>query len=219
MTVEDLYDWEKATGLLAAQEPWWEPGTASGYHALTQGYLVGEVVRRVTGQTVGHLLRGAGGRAAGRRLPHRLDPAEFGRVAHVIPPPPSEVRVGRSRRWPLRTLANPPLTAERSWADPWRRAEIPAANGHGNARSVAAMQSVVANGGEVGGVRLLSAAGCERIFEEQAHGTDLVLGVPIRLRASATGCLTARLAVARTPGPASGADGAGRSSSSTSTPA
>src|SRR5256714_624072 len=54
MAPEDLYDWEKATSALAAQEPWWEPGTASGYHAITQGYLVGEVIRRVTGQTVGH---------------------------------------------------------------------------------------------------------------------------------------------------------------------
>src|SRR5438309_12022878 len=53
MAPEDLYDWEKATARLAAQEPWWEPGTASGYHAITQGYLVGEVVRRVTGQTIG----------------------------------------------------------------------------------------------------------------------------------------------------------------------
>ena len=52
----DLYDWEKATSLLAAQAPLWEPGTASGYHALTQGYLVGEVIRRVTGgTTVGQL--------------------------------------------------------------------------------------------------------------------------------------------------------------------
>ena len=53
MTTDDLYDWEKATGLLAAQAPWWEPGTQSGYHAITQGYLLGEVVRRVTGSTVG----------------------------------------------------------------------------------------------------------------------------------------------------------------------
>jgi CubicO group peptidase (beta-lactamase class C family) len=61
---EDLYDWEKCTALLAAQAPWWEPGTASGYHALTHGYLVGEVIRRVLdGTTVGE-----------RRLPHRHGP-------------------------------------------------------------------------------------------------------------------------------------------------
>src|SRR5687768_1589073 len=53
MELEDLYDWEKCTSLLAAQEPWWTPGSKSGYHAITQGYLVGEVIRRITGRTVG----------------------------------------------------------------------------------------------------------------------------------------------------------------------
>jgi CubicO group peptidase (beta-lactamase class C family) len=57
MRVEDLYDWEKATTLLAAQAPDWEPGTACGYHALTQGYLIGEVVRRITGRSLGTVLR------------------------------------------------------------------------------------------------------------------------------------------------------------------
>jgi len=54
---EDLADWERCTSLLAAQEPWWEPGSASGYHAATQGYLVGEVVRRVSGRTLGTFFR------------------------------------------------------------------------------------------------------------------------------------------------------------------
>jgi CubicO group peptidase (beta-lactamase class C family) len=57
LTSDDLYDWEKATALLAAQEPYWAPGTASGYHALTQGYLIGEVLRRITGQTLGTVFR------------------------------------------------------------------------------------------------------------------------------------------------------------------
>ena len=51
ITKEDLYDWEKCVSLLAAQAPLWEPGTQSGYHAITQGYLVGEVVRRITGKS------------------------------------------------------------------------------------------------------------------------------------------------------------------------
>ena len=189
MTVEDLYDWDKATGLLAAQEPWWEPGTASGYHALTQGYLVGEVVRRVTGETVGAFFRERVAGPLGADFHIGLDPAEFGRVANVIPPPPPDPGL-EIPEMAARTLGNPPLTADAAWADPWRRAEIPAANGHGNARSVAAVQSVVANAGEVRGVRLLSSAGCERIFQEQAQGTDLVLGVPIRL-GTGYGLLTA----------------------------
>ncbi len=71
MTTADLYDWEKATRLLAAQAPWWEPGTASGYHALNQGFLVGEVVRRITGTTLGTFFAGRDRDAARRGLPHR----------------------------------------------------------------------------------------------------------------------------------------------------
>jgi CubicO group peptidase (beta-lactamase class C family) len=80
----------------------------------------------------------------------------------------------------VKTFLNPPLDASRAHEAWWRRAEIPAANGQGNARSVAAVQSVIAGRGAARGVRLLSAAGTEAIFEQQADGTDLVLGVPIR---------------------------------------
>ncbi len=177
--VEVLYDWEKATGLLAAQEPWWEPGTASGYHAVTQGYLVGEVIRRVTGQSPGAFFRENVSGPLGADFHIGLDPGEFGRVSNVVPPPPLDL-IGDIDPMALRTLANPPLSAETSWTEPWRQAEIPAANGHGNARSVATIQSVIANGGEAGGVRLLSEAGCARILAEQSYGKDLVLGVPIR---------------------------------------
>ena len=56
ITLEDLYDWDKSTALLAAQAPWWEPGTASGYHALNYGHLIGEVIRRITGLRLGEFL-------------------------------------------------------------------------------------------------------------------------------------------------------------------
>ena len=170
-----------APALLAAQAPWWEPGTASGYHAITQGYLVGEVVRRVTGESLGTFFAKevAGPLGAdfhiglppeARRPGRQRDPAAA--AADPTASTPSSVA--------SRTFANPPLDAEHSWTEPWRRAEIPAANGHGNARSVATVQSAVASGGEVGGVRLLSPAGCDAIFEEQSHGIDLVLGIPLR---------------------------------------
>ncbi len=181
MTTEDLYDWDKATSLLAAQEPWWEPGTASGYHALTQGYLVGEVIRRVTGQTVGTFFREQVAGPLGADFHIGLDPTEFDRVANVIPPPPmSEEMASAASEIAVRAFSNLPLSAEPSWTEAWRRAEIPAANGHGNARSVALIQAAMANGGEVGGRRLLSAAGVERVLEEQSYGTDLVMGIPVR---------------------------------------
>jgi CubicO group peptidase (beta-lactamase class C family) len=180
---DDLYDWEKCTSLLAAQAPWWEPGTASGYHAITQGYLVGEVVRRVSGATVGSFFASEIAGPLGADFFIGTPSSEDARVAHVIPP-----AVGLAGDAPLdhdsiiyRTLSNPPMDAAQSQTIPWRRAEIPAAGGHGNARSVATAQSVVSHWGEVNGVRLLSEAGVERIFREQTYGKDLVLPATFKL--------------------------------------
>lgn len=180
LSVEDLYDWEKLTGLLAAQEPWWEPGSASGYHAVTQGYLVGEVVRRVTGVSLGRFFADEVSGPLGADFYIGTPPEVDDRVALVIPPTTMPTESDLPSELARRTFSNPLLGAESSWSVPWRRAEIPAAGGHANARSVAAIHSVVACGGEARGVRLLSPAGCEQIFVEQSNGTDLVLGVPIR---------------------------------------
>jgi CubicO group peptidase (beta-lactamase class C family) len=80
----------------------------------------------------------------------------------------------------FKTWTNPTTPLESSWTEGWRRADIGAANGHGNARSVARLQSAVACGGEVDGVRLLSPRTIERIFEVQFNGIDLVLGFPMK---------------------------------------
>ncbi|MEA3215432.1 MAG: hypothetical protein QOJ19_1588, partial [Acidimicrobiia bacterium] len=175
----DLYDWEKCTSLLAAQEPWWTPGTASGYHAFTQGYLIGEVIRRVTGQTFGTFFAKELAEPLGADFHVGTGPEHDHRVVRVIPPPPLDV-VPDPSTIPFRTLANPGASAQQSWEESWRRAEIPAAGGHGNARAVATLQAILACGGEVGGRRFLSAATCDKVFEEQAYGTDLVLQVPVR---------------------------------------
>ncbi|MGE0540137.1 MAG: serine hydrolase domain-containing protein [Dehalococcoidia bacterium] len=180
ITVETLYDWERATSLLAAQAPWWEPGSASGYHAVSQGYLVGEVIRRAIGQTVGQFFAAELAGPLGADFHIGLASSEFGRVANVIPPPPLPLGEADPASVAMKTLTNPLLDAAVAWTEDWRRAEIPAANGHGNARSVATVQSVLACGGEVRGRRFLSADGCAAVFEQQAEGTDLVLGVPIR---------------------------------------
>jgi CubicO group peptidase (beta-lactamase class C family) len=179
LATEDLADWDKCTSLLAAQEPWWEPGTAPGYHAITQGYLVGEVVRRITGQTLGQFF--ADNVAAPLTADFHIGtPAELdARVAPLIPPPDSGLLPELSEIG-LRSLTNPLVTGETSSETWWRRAEIPAANGHGNASSVATIQSAISHRGEVNGVQLLSSAGVEALFAEQANGQDLVLGVPLR---------------------------------------
>ena len=182
MTVDDLYDWEKATSLLAAQAPWWEPGTQSGYHAITQGYLLGEVVRRITGSTVGDFFAAEVAAPLGADFFIGTPEEHDAQVAHVIPPDMASMAAGiEPDSIAARTLTNPPLDAKASTTIPWRRAEIPAAGGHGNARSVAHVHSVLACGGEAHGVTLLTEAGVNRIFEEQIHTQDLLLPVKLRL--------------------------------------
>ena len=180
ITVEDLYDWEKATSLLAAQEPWWEPGTASGYHAVTQGYLVGEVVRRITGQSLGQFFAEHVAGPLGADFHIGLPESEDRRVSYVIAPD-VDMDVLAVTPTAKRGLGKPKMDGTEPRAAGWRRAEIPAANGHGNARSVALIQAAVSNGGQVAGVKLLSEEGCRQIFQEQANGTDLVLDVPLRI--------------------------------------
>ncbi len=181
VTLDDLYDWERVTSLLAAQAPWWEPGTASGYHAVTQGYLEGEVVRRVTGTTIGSVFAKEIAGPLGADF-HIGTPAEHdARIAHVIPPPPLDIAGIDPTSVAARTFGNPVMSAAASATPRWRRAEIPAAGGHGNARSVARVHSAIACGGSVDGVTLMSEAGCNRIFEEQIHGQDLVLPLVVRL--------------------------------------
>jgi CubicO group peptidase (beta-lactamase class C family) len=188
ITLEDLYDWDKSTALLAAQAPWWEPGTASGYHALTFGHLIGEVIRRITGQRLGEFFAAHLAGPLGADFHIGLPPSEFHRVANVVVPPPSPVDpppFDPTRLDPnsvaFKTWTNPTgFRAESSWTEGFRRADIGAANGHGNARSVARLQSAVACGGEVDGVRLLSPQTIDRIFEVQSNGIDLVIGAPLK---------------------------------------
>ncbi len=177
---EDLADWERCTTLLAGQAPWWEPGTASGYHSLTMGYLVGEVVRRVAGVSLGEFFRREVAEPLGADFHIGLPASEEGRLAQLIPPPPSELRTAGLPELGVRTFGNPLIGGATTFEQWWRRSEIPAVNGHGNARSVAAVQSVVSGGGEARGVRLLSSEGVAAILEEQSNGDDLVLGVPLR---------------------------------------
>jgi len=180
ITVDDLYDWDKATSLLAAQEPWWEPGTASGYHAVTQGYLEGEIVRRITGQTIGEFAAKEITGPLGADFHIGTPPECDARVGHVIPPATLLSDVVDRDSLAAQMFRHPTMGAGAANTIPWRRAEIPAAGGHGNARSVAMIHAPMACGGEVNGVRLLSATGADPVFDEQTYAKDLVL--PLKLR-------------------------------------
>ena len=95
ITLEDVYDWDKSTALLAAQAPWWEPGTASGYHVLNYGHLIGEVIRRITGQRLGEFFAAHIAGPLGADFHIGLPPSEFHRVANVVPPPAAAGAAGR----------------------------------------------------------------------------------------------------------------------------
>jgi CubicO group peptidase (beta-lactamase class C family) len=178
ITRYDLYDWEKVTSLLAAQEPYWKPGTASGYHGLTQGYLVGEVVRRITGRSLGTVFREEIAAPLGADFHIGLPESEDARVAELIPPaaPPP---IGDSALQ-ANVANNPELDVQITRTRAWRAAEIPAVGGIGNARAVAEIHAILANGGIAKGRRFMSEAGCRRALQPQVEGVDLILGVPIR---------------------------------------
>ncbi|MEU4745623.1 serine hydrolase domain-containing protein, partial [Actinosynnema sp. NPDC023658] len=185
ITVPDLFDWEDATARLAAQPARWAPGAVGCYHPLTQGFLLGEVVRRVTGRGLGAFFADEVAGPLGADFHIGLPAEHDHRVAPVIPPPGSGSSggaAGSSGAAPglPGERPNPPIVAEDANTPAWRRAEIPSAGGHGNARSVALVQSALACGGVAGGVRLLSEAGCRRVLEEQFRGVDHYLDVPIR---------------------------------------
>lgn len=181
ITQETLYDWDKATSLLAAQAPYWEPGTASGYHAITQGYLVGEVVRRITGRSLGTVFREEIAEPLGADFHIGLPASEDARVADLIPPPPGgAIGDGEQGELNRNMSSNPPINPLDTRTRAWRAAEIPAAGGHGNARSIAEIHALLANGGVAKGKRIMSEAGCRKALEQQIEGTDLILGAPVR---------------------------------------
>ena len=180
MSDQDVYDWEKMVTALARQAPWWEPGTASGYHALTQGHLIGEVVRRVTGASLGQFFRRELAEPLGADFHIGTGPEHDHRIGELIPPKTAPADESKPNSIAARTFANPFISARASSTRAWRAAEIPAANGHGNARSVMQVQTLAANLGVANGKRLMSEAGCRAIFDKQTFGKDLVLGVPIR---------------------------------------
>ena len=181
ITKTDLYDWDKCTSLLAAQAPFWTPGTAPGYHALTQGYLVGEVVRRITGKSLGTVFREEIADPLGADFHIGLPASEDGRVADLIPPPAgASISEAADAELPRNMATNPGIDVLLTRTRAWRGAELPAAGGTGNARSVAQIHAILANGGVAQGKRFLSEAGCRKALKCQVEGTDLVLGVPVR---------------------------------------
>lgn len=186
LPMEALYDWTMITEALAAEEPNWEPGTAHGYHAVTFGWLVGEVVRRIDGRSLGTYFREEIAKPLGLDLHIGLADAEHHRVAEMSMIPTDEVDphganlaqviMSDPESMAARAFLNPPSMALGVNNPEWRRAEIPGANGHGAARDLARVYGALAQGGG----DILSPAGVARCAQEQSHGPDLVLQVTTR---------------------------------------
>jgi len=185
------YDWETLTGALAATEPWWAPGTMHGYHALTFGHLVGEVIRRISGVSVGTYFRKEVAEPLGLDFHIGFGPELDSRVADMISAPlldlPADHPMAKIFADPtsmnfkafnisLDSMATPGFMNTREW----RAAEIPAANGHGNARALARVYGALARGGELDGVRVLSQAAISQATVEQSYGPDAILLMPSR---------------------------------------
>ncbi|WP_345522538.1 serine hydrolase domain-containing protein [Nocardioides conyzicola] len=183
LDVPVLLDLERSERMLADQEPWWEPGTASGYHMVSYGHLLDGLVRAATGVPLADQYRTLVAEPLGADFHLGVPESSLARCADLIPPPPGGLDLSLLPEGNLLvpTIVNPLLDVGGFCnTAPWRRVSVAGANGHGNARSIARAQSVVSHGGEIDGVRLLSPATIDRIFEVQADGPDLVLLVPLR---------------------------------------
>lgn len=187
---EALYDWDAMTGALAAEEPWWEPGTKHGYHAMTFGWLVGELVRRIDGRSVGAYFREEIAAPLALDLHIGLGEGDHGRVARIgaprnHPPDADGVRfyralVGDPEGMVARAFTNPPSIATDVNTAAWRKAELPSGNGHGTARALAELYGVLACGGAKDGIRVLSRDAVAACSEEYASGPDAILQTTTR---------------------------------------
>jgi len=179
-------EWDAMTAALAAQAPWWEPGRGHGYHVNTQGFLIGEVVRRVAGQSIGTYLRESLAGPAGIDFHIGLGPEHDERCADFLPPapPPSPGReeLGRLALMRLHAYRNPANLSGMGIVNTraWRAAEVPSTNGHGNARAVARLYSALAGDGSLDGVHILAPETMVRAITEQVNGPDIVLERPTR---------------------------------------
>jgi CubicO group peptidase (beta-lactamase class C family) len=187
---EALFDWERMTSALAAEEPWWEPGSRHGYHPFTFGWLVGEVIRRASGKTVNAYLLETLAGPLGLDLRLGAPVADDARCA--------ELRAsGRADGDPPtlfeRIMAEPTSMTAKAFTNPfsmvapgsavsraWRDAELPAVNAHATALAIARLYGALARGGELDGVRVLSRERIDDAREERSRGLDAVLGVDTR---------------------------------------
>ena len=210
-----MLDWDHMVDALAREAPAYEPGTRAGYHALTYGWLVGEIVRRVTGRPLAEVIEAEVAQPLGLdglylgcppSERHRVAPLEPMKARRNLPRPVRRLEKGigvlgaktlsfvRSPVNPRRMInaLAPRGMEDVLWGPEVMDASIPAANGFFTARSLAAMYAVLAGEGRLGDTRLLSAATVGRVGEIQNDTPDLVLVLPMRWRLGYHRVITSR---------------------------
>jgi CubicO group peptidase (beta-lactamase class C family) len=183
MGSEAMYQWHPFVQALAEEAPWWEPGTKHGYHAMTFGFLVGELVRRISGQSVGQFLQTEIGKPLNADFFIGVPESEDARAAEMLaepPPPPGEDSwIQQLLREPqsmaARTFFNPPRPPQAMNSRVWRAAEIPASNAYATARGIARIYAALAGGGSLDGVQVLDRHTLSLAVQEQSHGVDAVI--------------------------------------------
>jgi CubicO group peptidase (beta-lactamase class C family) len=186
-------DWDAMCAALAAQQPWWAPGTDHGYHTNTKGYLCGEVLRRVTGKPIGRYFRDTFGDPADIDWHWGIGPEFDARCAELLPPKPAPDAPAPAPVLPFAELKGDERMKAAAHRNPatlsgsgiintraWRGAEVPSTNGHGNARAVARAYSALATDGTIDGVHVLDLELRDRAIAEQVYGPDRMLGRPTR---------------------------------------
>jgi CubicO group peptidase (beta-lactamase class C family) len=187
MPTESMYEWFPFVQALADEAPWWEPGTRHGYHALTFGFLVGELVRRVTGRRLAQYFREEIAEPLGVDIHFGVPESEDARAAEIRVDP---VAPGSSTLFTLlsadpasmsaRAFFNPPRAPQGMNTRAWRAAEIPASNAHASARGLARLYGGLAGDGSMGGVQILRAETIRAATVEQSRGLDAVIQMESR---------------------------------------
>lgn len=178
-----IFDWEGMTRAIADQKPLWPPGTVPCYHTATQGFLLGEIVRRVSGQTLGTFLRREVSAPLGLDYQIGLTPAEEARCATMIPSAGNVLSAAQSGQVSdllARGWAQLPLHEDFN-SHRWRAGEVPSANGHGTARAIARLYAALAAGGSLDGVQLVRPETMERAWQQQWQGKDVMSGLTFRI--------------------------------------
>ena len=176
-TMDDLLAGDAAAARLAAQAPIWEPGTASGYHAISVGILATALFVRIEGRSIRQFVAEEIAAPYGLDISVGLSPDQTGRLAPMQPPPGmGSSGIGTLNPAQIAALANPPLDPLVANTDAWRAADLPSANGTSNARALAALYARLLPSG-AGDRPLVSPAAIAEATRPRIEGVDLVLGL------------------------------------------